>query len=131
MMADLSAKETACLHPLRRAVQLCLVGILLGAFAGSSSTAGQSSMQADPVTFVHPFIGTGGDPSDGSETFPGVTRPFGMVQLSPDTEDHGYGYHWIHGRIRGFSMTHISGAGGPSQGDVFFTATTGPISTQP
>ncbi len=131
MMADLPAKETACLHPTRRAVQLCLVGVLLGAFAGSSSTAAQNSMQADPVTFVHPFIGTGGDPSDGSETFPGATRPFGMVQLSPDTEDHGYGYHWIHGRIRGFSMTHISGAGGPSQGDVFFTATTGPISTQP
>ena len=32
--------------------------------------------------------------------------------------------------IKGFSMTHLSGVGCANQGDVFFTATTGPIVTQ-
>jgi putative alpha-1,2-mannosidase len=49
--------------------------------------AGASS----PVASVNPLIGTGGDPDDGINVFPGATTPFGMVQLSPDTEDHGFG----------------------------------------
>ena len=38
---------------------------------------------------MNPLIGTGGDPDDGINLFPGAATPFGMVQLSPDTEDHG------------------------------------------
>ena len=34
--------------------------------------------------------------------FPALSRPFGMVQLSPDTEDHGFGYHYIHEVDQGF-----------------------------
>ena len=83
-----------------------------------------------PVASVDPFIGTGGDPDDGINLFPGAVRPFGMVQLSPDTEDHGLGYHHIQTRIKGFSMTHMSGVGCANEGDVFFTATTGPVVTQ-
>lgn len=85
---------------------------------------------AQPAASVNPFIGTGGDPSDGSNTFPGPSLPFGMVQLSPDTEDHGFGYHYIQTWLKGFSMTHMSGPGCANEGDVFFTATTGPIVTQ-
>lgn len=76
------------------------------------------------------MIGTGGDPDDGINLLPGATVPFGMVQLSPDTEDHGVGYHYIHARIKGFSMTHLSGPGCANEGDVFFTATTGSIVTR-
>jgi predicted alpha-1,2-mannosidase len=83
-----------------------------------------------PASSVNPLIGTGGDPDDGINLFPGAVRPFGMVQLSPDTEDHGFGYHYIQTWIKGFSMTHMSGVGCANQGDVFFTATTGPIVTQ-
>jgi len=83
-----------------------------------------------PVASVNPLIGTGGDPDDGINVFPGATTPFGMVQLSPDTEDHGFGYHHIHTRIKGFSMTHMSGPGCANEGDVFFSATTGPVLTQ-
>lgn len=79
---------------------------------------------------VNPLVGTGGDPDDGIDLFPGAARPFGMVQLSPDTEDHGFGYHSIHKWIKGFSMTHMSGVGCADEGDVFFTATTGPIVSQ-
>src|SRR3546814_9900856 len=36
----------------------------------------------DPLAFVDPMIGTGPE----GHTFPGATAPFGMVQLSPDTD---------------------------------------------
>lgn len=90
----------------------------------------QSSGTEGPAASVNPLIGTGGDPDDGINLFPGATTPFGMVQLSPDTEDHGFGYHYIHKKIKGFSMTHMSGPGCANEGNVFFTATTGPIVTQ-
>ncbi len=53
-----------------------------------------------------------------------------MVQLSPDTEDRGFGYHYTNTTVKGFSMNHMSGPGCSNEGDVFFTATTGPIMTQ-
>jgi predicted alpha-1,2-mannosidase len=95
-----------------------------------TSHAQNAPSTAPPVDSVHPLIGTGGDPENGANLYPGAVRPFGMVQLSPDTEDHGYGYHTVQSWIKGFSMTHMSGVGCANQGDVFFTATTGPIITQ-
>ena len=53
-----------------------------------------------------------------------------MVQISPDTESRGYGYHYYQDTIQGFSMTHMSGPGCPNEGDVFFTPTTGAVQTQ-
>lgn len=91
---------------------------------------GQMSDTQDPGASVNPLIGTGSDPDDGINLFPGATTPFGMVQLSPDTEDHGFGYHYIQKKIKGFSMTHMSGPGCANEGNVFFSATTGPIVTQ-
>src|SRR6266487_2022871 len=35
-----------------------------------------------PCDYVDPFIGTGGE----GHTYPGATVPFGMVQLSPETD---------------------------------------------
>jgi putative alpha-1,2-mannosidase len=83
-----------------------------------------------PVDSVNPLIGTGTGPGDTINLFPGPTLPFGMVQLSPDTEDHGFGYHYAQLGLKGFSMTHMSGVGCPNEGEVFFTATTGPVKTQ-
>jgi putative alpha-1,2-mannosidase len=41
--------------------------------------------------WVNPFIGTGGFPSYTSgDVIPGVTVPFGMVRLSPDTR-----FFWV------------------------------------
>lgn len=79
---------------------------------------------------VNPLIGTGTGPGGSQNLFPGAVMPFGMVQLSPDTENHGYGYHYYQKNIQGFSMTHMSGVGCSNEGDVFFTATTGPILTK-
>lgn len=90
----------------------------------------QSSATPDPAANVNPFVGTGFGPGEGINLFPGATMPFGMVQLSPDTEDHGFGYHYTQTAIKGFSMTHMSGPGCANEGDVFFTATTGPVVTR-
>ncbi len=72
-----------------------------------------------PLTsFVDPFIGTGGH----GHTFPGATRPFAMVQLSPDTRLTGWdgcsGYHYTDSIIYGFSHTHLSGTGISDYGDI-------------
>ncbi len=83
-----------------------------------------------PAASVNPFIGTGTGPGSSINLIPGPSMPFGMVQLSPDTEDHNFGYHYDQTNIRGFSMTHMSGVGCANSGDVFFTATTGPVYTE-
>ena len=75
---------------------------------------------------MNPLIGTGEGPGGGVNLFPGAVMPFGMVQLSPETESHGYGYHYAQTDIQGFSMTHMSGPGCTNEGEVFFTATDGP-----
>lgn len=71
---------------------------------------------------VDPFIGTGGE----GHTFPGAVVPFGMVQLSPDTDTgcvirecyaHAAGYRYDDPTIQGFSHTHFSGAGHSDLGD--------------
>ena len=67
----------------------------------------------NPYVYVMPTIGTGGH----GHTFPGVTTPFGMMQLSPDTRFDGWdgcgGYHYSDSIIYGFSHTHLSGTGVP------------------
>ena len=69
------------------------------------------------VNYVNPFIGTGSIDSlslSGSN-FPGAVIPFGLVQLSPDTEDSPEdpcsGYDYFDDTIVGFSHTHLSGTG--------------------
>lgn len=70
------------------------------------------------VQYVDPFIGTGFH----GHTFPGTTRPFAMVQLSPDTHIMGWdassGYHADDRQIYAFSHTHLSGTGIGDLGDV-------------
>ncbi|HET8640390.1 MAG TPA: lectin [Pseudonocardiaceae bacterium] len=82
---------------------------------------------SDPAQYVNPFVGTKpGGPDFGhgggaGNTFPGADAPFGMVQWSPDTViyQHG-GYFYDDNRIRGFSLTHLSGAGCADFGNVPF-----------
>lgn len=71
--------------------------------------------------YINPMIGT----SAHGHTFPGATRPFGMVQLSPDTRIDGSwdgcsGYHYSDSIIYAFSHTHLSGTGCSDYGDVAF-----------
>jgi predicted alpha-1,2-mannosidase len=106
---------------------MALVAVLTMTLYAASA---QSSAPEGPAASVNPLVGTGSDPDDGINLFPGATTPFGMVQLSPDTEDHGFGYHYIQTKIKGFSMTHMSGPGCANGGNVFFAPTTGPVVTQ-
>ena len=86
----------------------------------------------DPLAFVDPMIGTGPE----GHTFPGATAPFGMVQLSPDTDatcqirdcyDHAAGYSYNDPTIQGFSHTHFSGAGHSDLGDILVMPQVGPV----
>jgi predicted alpha-1,2-mannosidase len=109
------------------AVRFAVCGLLLfasTAFSAPSWAAGGNATKVDA------FVGTGRGPGGPENLFPGPVAPFGMAQLSPDTEDEGYGYHYDQMSIKGFSMTHMSGVGCSNDGDVFFTATTGPVSAE-
>jgi len=88
--------------------------------------AGGLARGADLAALVNPFVGT----AQGGDIVPGAIVPFGMVELSPDMLVQSYYIYQKH-HSSGFSMTHLSGVGCPSYGDVFFTATTGPLQVQP
>jgi len=79
------------------------------------------------VDFINPFIGTGGH----GHTYPGVSLPFGMVRLSPDTRLEGWdgcsGYHYSDSIIYGFTHTHLSGTGCSDYGDILFMPTNGDL----
>ncbi|MET4727927.1 putative alpha-1,2-mannosidase [Lysobacter enzymogenes] len=97
----------------------------LAAPAGGAD-AGRRAFEA-----VDPFIGTGGE----GHTFPGATVPFGMIQLSPDTEikprkeAYGWAAGYRHGdpTIVGFSHTHFSGTGHSDLGDVLVMPIAGEV----
>ncbi len=84
---------------------------------------------------VNPFIGSGGD----GHTFPGATLPFGMIQVSPDTELHSFikgfpwcaGYRYEDSTIVGFSHTHFSGTGHSDMGDILLMPFHGELQTDP
>jgi predicted alpha-1,2-mannosidase len=95
----------------------------------------QSTNQINDYTdYVDPFIGT----DKMGHTFPGATVPFGMVQLSPETnlpnlfidgeynkDSYKYcaGYQYADSTIFGFSHTHMSGTGHSDLGDFLILPT--------
>ncbi|GAA3458263.1 GH92 family glycosyl hydrolase [Saccharothrix longispora] len=86
----------------------------------------------DPAQHVNAFVGTKpggpdfGHGGGGGNTFPGAVAPFGMLQWSPDTVTHQHGgYHYDDNRIRGFSLTHLSGPGCSDFGNVPFMPSLG------
>jgi predicted alpha-1,2-mannosidase len=97
-----------------------------------------ATAQQDLVRWVNPYIGTKpGDADMGTgggaaNTFPGADVPFGMVQWSPDTVtfQHG-GYFYDDNRIRGFSLTHLSGAGCSTYEDIPFIPLVGEVTDSP
>jgi predicted alpha-1,2-mannosidase len=95
------------------------------------------------IPFVDPMIGT----KNMGHTYPGATTPFGMVQLSPETnnvpmydtegnyikETYKYcsGYQYDDNTIFGFSHTHFSGTGHSDLGDFLIMPTTGALMLEP
>ena len=86
-------------------------------------------------TYVNPLIGS----RIGGNTFPGAVVPFGMVQWSPEATrgDHTRtaapgGYEYDVRKIRGFSLTHLSGTGcRGASGDIPFMPIAGEVSSSP
>ncbi|XVS66927.1 lectin [Actinosynnema sp. CA-299493] len=113
---------------------LTLVACAVPVHTGTAHALADPAQQAitDPAQHVNPFVGTKpGGPDFGhgggaGNTFPGAVAPFGMLQWSPDTVTHQHGgYHYDDNRIRGFSLTHLSGPGCSDFGTVPFMPSLG------
>jgi len=111
--------------------------------SSNTKPAISETIKTDFTQFVNPFIGT----SKMGHVFPGATAPFGMVQLSPQTnfevmfkEDGSYnnktyeycaGYQYKDSTIIGFSHTNLSGTGHADLGDFLVMPTTGNLVLDP
>jgi len=99
-----------------------LIALLIACKPGQST---QAKVNKDYTQYVKPLVGTLGE----GNTYPGAQVPFGMVQLSPDTEKWLWGaasgYEYSDSTIYGFSMTHLHGTGIPDMGDILFMPTVG------
>jgi len=124
----------------RRRRDPALWAVRLAAFLAAATTpafaaSADAGVRERALAAVDPFIGTGGE----GHTFPGAVVPFGMVQLSPDTQlkTRQEGYGWAAGyrhedtTIFGFSHTHFSGTGHSDLGDVLVMPTTGELRLDP
>lgn len=98
--------------------------------------------RADILRHVDPMIGT----QRMGHVYPGASAPFGMVQLSPDTDTLPYamngkynaevyrtcsGYQYDDSTIVGFSHTHFSGTGHSDLGDILLMPTSGKLQMNP
>ncbi|POX60698.1 alpha-mannosidase [Streptomyces sp. Ru62] len=100
-----------------------------------AETAAPPGLVKDPTPYVDPLIGT----KNGGDVFPGAVVPFGMLSFSPEntrgdatrTAAPG-GYQYDATRIRGFSLTHMSGTGcAGGSGDIPFFPYAGEVTSSP
>jgi predicted alpha-1,2-mannosidase len=112
-------------------------GITIVAALASLAPMTQAAAGAGLADHVRVFAGTrpGHDTFGGGHNFPGASAPFGMVQWSPDTtpaDRNGRGgYDYRDSHLKGFSLTHLSGAGCSLYGDFPFLPTTEPLDDSP
>lgn len=124
---------------------ILLLGIVFNCKNETASTEKiiTNSSETNYTQFVNPFIGT----SKMGHVFPGATAPFGMVQLSPQTnfevmhnEDGSYntetyeycaGYQYRDSTIIGFAHTNFSGTGHSDLGDFLVMPTIGNLVLDP
>ncbi|RFZ82985.1 glycoside hydrolase family 92 protein [Mucilaginibacter terrenus] len=112
--------------------------LLLPALYASAQKNNRESL----VQYVKPIIGT----QRMGHVYPGATVPFGMVQLSPETDTASYelngkynpdvykycaGYQYDDKTIVGFSHTHFSGTGHSDLGDFLIMPTVGTLKLNP
>ncbi|MEA3504987.1 MAG: GH92 family glycosyl hydrolase [Bacteroidota bacterium] len=122
-----------------------LIIIIIGVLFLSSCKKNNSEIKIskDFTQYVNPLIGT----SKMGHVFPGATTPFGMVQLSPQTNfevmfnnngsynsktyEYCAGYQYRDSTIIGFSHTNFSGTGHSDLGDFLVMPTTGNLVLDP
>ena len=109
---------------------LFLQAAVVGLLAACNQPSDEEQLRNE-IQYVNPFIGTGFH----GHTFPGATRPFALVQVSPDTHIMGWdassGYHYDDNQIYAFSHTHLSGTGIGDLGDVAIRPFSGGDSIKP
>ena len=118
-----------------KVLRVPILAVCCASLSGSAIAAQTARESKDFVTSVNVFIGTGQD----GHTFPGATTPFGMVQLSPDTQIRHFkqSYKWAAGyryedkTILGFSHTHFSGTGHSDLGDFLLQPISGDVKLEP
>ena len=126
-------------------ILIVLVGIVFSCKNETTSKEhiATKSFTKDYTKYVNPFIGT----SKMGHVFPGATAPFGMVQLSPqtnfevmfhddgkyNTETYEYcaGYQHRDSTIIGFAHTNFSGTGHSDLGDLLVMPTVGDLILDP
>lgn len=121
-----------------------LVGMrsTVSAFSLLVFMSGLRAQVTDVLRYVDPMIGT----QRMGHVYPGASAPFGMVQLSPDTDTLPYavggkynpevyrscsGYQYDDSTIVGFSHTHFSGTGHSDLGDILLMPTSGALQMNP
>ncbi len=118
------------------ATALSIVMATSGGVAGVSPSSKPGAFVRDLVAEVDPFVGS----SNGGNTWPGATLPFGMMAWSPTgtagdqtNSPASNGYSYDVNRLRGFSLTHVNGAGcAPgAAGDVPIMPFVGDVLTSP
>jgi len=117
---------------------ILLTGLIFCSFASFA----QQKPIPNLVQYIKPIIGT----QRMGHTYPGATVPFGMVQLSPETDTVSYeqngkynpdvykycaGYQYDDHSITGFSHTHFSGTGHSDLGDFLIMPTVGTLKLNP
>lgn len=124
---------------------LLLFILSISLFACTTPVDKKSTQESitDYTQYVNPLIGT----SKMGHVFPGATAPFGMVQLSPQTNfetmfnvggtynsktyEYCAGYQYRDSTIIGFAHTNMSGTGHSDLGDFLIMPTTGKLVLDP
>lgn len=116
--------------------------VIIGTMAFTMALPAFAQQQEDLTQYVDPLIGT----EEMGHVFPGACVPFGMVQLSPDTDTIPYavngkynpevyrycaGYQYTDKTIVGFSHTHFSGTGHSDLSDFLVMPTVGALKLNP
>ncbi len=110
-------------------IQIALITLLILGIEVSPASAGGAN-HANLFAGTEPGPGTYGE----GNNFPGATVPFGMVQWGPDTtpdQNQAAGYDYRDSHIKGFSLTHLDGAGCSLYGDFPFLPSDQPLNSSP
>lgn len=108
---------------------MLLCGLLAMMSSACVSQKENSTVGADYLRYIDPYIGSGGH----GHVFVGASVPLGMVQVGPQNIHKGWdwcsGYHYSDSVLIGFSHTHLSGTGCADLGDVLLMPYVGDVRT--
>ncbi|MBY0278255.1 GH92 family glycosyl hydrolase [Candidatus Binatia bacterium] len=136
-----AARDPRRTYGRRRTIGFALSIAWLALVVAGCSDAPRSASAPEPTSLVNVFAGTKAAAQDfgtgggAGNTYPGAVVPFGMLQWSPDTVPGKVnapgGYARDDTVLRGFSLTHVSGAGCAIHQDVPLLPTVEPVTGSP